>query len=401
LNNKIVPTKRISAIFLAIVLMVGTITAIFPSFIITGPAQAQLYYGMDSYNDRKSYGMDKDRKFYGEDSYGHEYPDNNFYNSYESDYRMDNYRKSYETNSYEPTTSYGMDDNNYQKTYGNDNGFYESQYQPSYKPDYKPKYPSYDGKDNRDKSKDSKSVDINKFNCINTNININGNNTGDISLGNKGQGYLGVSSSSDGYGGEGYSKQGKGFTCIINNNNNNTNISDGGGNQTVPGNQTIPPEPTTGNLTVTKTLACDLGPIICDSPANDPFITVTGNNPIPSSFRGSDTPVVVSLGPGSYDVDESLFNEGLQDCTSRGFQGGIQGLAIGTLICTNFSPDCSGDISAGEELSCDIANTFINTTNTAIDTNSAEQIGRLSITEDSSALEKITKLKQQWLELLP
>jgi hypothetical protein len=109
---------------------------------------------------------------------------------------------------------------------------------PSYQPDYKPIYPSYE-KDNRDKSKDSsKSVSINKIKCINNNININGVNSGDINIGNKGgvaaaEGYSGSGANS--YGGEGYydghSKKDKGFECIINNNNTNINLV-GGGNQT-------------------------------------------------------------------------------------------------------------------------------------------------------------------------
>ena len=96
------------------------------------------------------------------------------------------------------------------------------------------------GKDRDDKSKkDSKNVSINKLKCINTNININGENTGDINVGNKGQGYLGTySSDGSGYGNEryydyGYNKDKKdnGFDCIINNNNTNINLV-GGGNQT-------------------------------------------------------------------------------------------------------------------------------------------------------------------------
>jgi hypothetical protein len=178
--NKIVSTKRTSAIFIAIVLVLGTFALSSQSFNIGVNAQAQPYYGMDRYDDMKSYGMD--------DSYG------------PTDYGMDNDRKSY------------------------DNSYYKSQYS------------SYD-KHDRDKSKkdSKKSVSINKFNCINTNLNINGNNTGDINVGNKGQGYLGVSSSSGGYGDDdGYSKQGKGFDCVINNNNTNTNIVTVGGDERDP-----------------------------------------------------------------------------------------------------------------------------------------------------------------------
>ena len=58
MNNKIVLTKTTSAIFLAIVLVTGTIAAISPSsFIIKGVnAQGDPYYGMDK--DKKSYGTD-------------------------------------------------------------------------------------------------------------------------------------------------------------------------------------------------------------------------------------------------------------------------------------------------------------------------------------------------------
>ena len=199
-------TKITSAVFLSVVLIAGTIALSFPSFMIG--VQAQSYYGMDD--------------GYGSSDYGND----NRYNSYEQDYERDNGRKSYDNS-------------------------YKSQYQ-FYKPDYKPKYSSYDGKDDRrDKSQDSsKSVSINKLNCINTNININGNNTGNINLGNKGQlvpataeeeGYLSASLFGSEYSDEtnnGHKKKSKGFDCTINNNNTNINIV-GAGNQTTP-----EPEPT-------------------------------------------------------------------------------------------------------------------------------------------------------------
>jgi hypothetical protein len=214
---------------------------------MVGAAQAQLYYDGDGVIDNRhdSYGPTPE--------YPSKYTDRNSYEPtvkdyYENDNSYDN-KKSYETNSYEPTTIYGMNDKKYnsygysdygkdnndrksydKKPYGNDNSYDKSQYQPSYKPDYKPQYPSY----GKDKSKDSSSISLNKINCINNNVNINGNNTGDISVGNKGaaEGYLGASSSGgSGYGVGGYDgyKQGKGFDCIINNNNTNTNVVSGGG----------------------------------------------------------------------------------------------------------------------------------------------------------------------------
>ena len=119
--------KTTSAIFLAIVLIVGTFAVISPSFMIG--AHAQQYYGMDQrYN-----------------SYQPEYGTDNKYNSYEQDYGKDN-----KYNSYEPEygTDYGMDSYD-KKPYGKDNSY--------------------------DKSKDSSSsVTVKKIKCNNINANLNG-----------------------------------------------------------------------------------------------------------------------------------------------------------------------------------------------------------------------------------
>ena len=87
-NSKIVYTKITTAIILAFILIAGTFAVISPPFITGANAQAQPYYGYNNYGSP-------------------EYPDNR-----------------------------------YQKSYGNDNSYYETQYS-SYKPDYKPKYLSY------------------------------------------------------------------------------------------------------------------------------------------------------------------------------------------------------------------------------------------------------------------
>ena len=96
--------------------------------------------------------------------------------------------------------SYEMD-NNYNKLYKKDN--------------YNNKYYKY-------QKDDSKSFDPNKIKCINTNLNINGVNSGDVNVGNKGQ--VEQLASSFGYGerdSDGYNKKNKDFNCIIDNNNNN------------------------------------------------------------------------------------------------------------------------------------------------------------------------------------
>ncbi|HSF49596.1 MAG TPA: hypothetical protein VLA74_02445, partial [Nitrososphaeraceae archaeon] len=250
MNNKIVSLtkKRISAIFLATVLIAGTIALSFPSFMTIGTAQAQQYYEMD-----------------------------NDYNSYEPEY-------------------------------------------PSYKPDYKPQYPSY-GKDDRDKSNkdNSKSVSINKLKCINTNLNINGNNAGNISIGNKRQGYLGANS----YDGAGYydghnnNKQDKGFDCIINNNNTNTNIV-----------STIPTEPTTtATLTVKKQV------FGCYTPSGSVIMNcqeLQNNSP---AWLSCDDPTI-STTSFCQNLQENFFDIEVldeQDNKIQQFQGSQQGTTIQNL----------------------------------------------------------------------
>jgi hypothetical protein len=332
LNSKIILIKRTSAVFLAIVLIAGTITLSYPSFMIIGAAQDQPYYdgGMD-----------------------------NRYNSY---YEPEYTDKKY--SSYEP--NYGMDNNNYKKSYGYD----------TY---YKPQYPSYDGKDDRNKSTKDSSDIINKIKCTTNNINVNGDITGDVNLGNKDgiaeEGYLGAySSNGGGYGDEGYSKQDKGIDCTINNNNNNTNIVAGAGD----GNVTEP----TATLNVSKTISCEpfgtenLPPLICTlittgnptpsfqiSP--DEFnIAVSGNNPSPPQFDGSTTPVDVTLGAGNYQVTETAKASVNQTIDAIEMNHGV---TINGPTAT-FSGDCtppfqgslsaSGAIAGGELQTCNVDNEF-------------------------------------------
>ena len=402
--NKILSIKS-NAIFLAAILVVGTYAAISPSFIIGVNAQYEPQYGMDT--EYNSY----------EPQYTPEYKDKNHYNNYGPDYPP-KYTDDRKYNSYK-TQYYGMD-NNDRKSIGNDNGYEngydKSQYLPSYKSDYKPAYPLNE-KDNREKSKDS--ISINKVNCVNNNVNINGNNTGDINLGNKGQGYLGAGSSNGGgYGGEGYYdgqnyKKDKGFECIINNNNNNTNDVAGGGNQTIPPG---PPQPTTATLTVTKLVTCE---DFRSSPENGPTceellatitedqfnIAVTNGNVNPSEFTGSETGQIVTLDAGNYRVTETPDDSIETDKMNLG--GNIFGPDP---LLTSFTGDClhfittflaTGSIAAGESETCNIINKFqiLDEGLTAIDSSIIAQG-----TGDSprlTALEKIEKLKTQWLELLP
>ena len=72
--NKIVSTKRTSAIFLAIVLVTGTIAAISPSFITVEKAHAEILdFVMDMFESKDS-------------SYSGEYQSNNNNDYYKSKY---------------------------------------------------------------------------------------------------------------------------------------------------------------------------------------------------------------------------------------------------------------------------------------------------------------------------
>jgi hypothetical protein len=101
------------------------------------------------------------------------------------------------------------------------------------------------------------------------------------------------------------------------------------------------PTPEPAKLIVTKIVVCnDPGFCLLTTP-NFFTIRVTGNNPDPSSFPGSGTGTTVTLGPGSYSVTEDPF----------------QTFPPLTLTPT-FSPECSGNIAAGETKNCVVTNTF-------------------------------------------
>ena len=117
MNNKKVLTKKNSAIFLAIVLVTGTIALAFPSFMI-GAAQASSdrekdHDKYDNDEDKKSHGKDRDRddksRDHTDDNNGYDYESTKYseyidkrYNSYDSEYGMDNdYKDRYGKDSYE------------------------------------------------------------------------------------------------------------------------------------------------------------------------------------------------------------------------------------------------------------------------------------------------------------
>ena len=192
--NKIVSTKTTSAIFLAIVLVTGTIALSIPSFMI-GAAQASSDREKD-HDNKKSYGKDRDDKSRDHDKYDDK-----------KSYGKDNYESQY--------SSYEKDNNNY--------------------------------KSKKDSS--SSSVSIKKVKCNNINVNLNGL---DVNIGaSNGNSSIAEAQASEEDEGEtitssfendernnnGYNQNDKDFKFVCINNNNNTVVSV---NETTP-----EPEPLT------------------------------------------------------------------------------------------------------------------------------------------------------------
>jgi hypothetical protein len=119
-------TTQVSAVFLAAVLVAGTIALSFPSFMVG--AQAAPYYGMEKK-----------------------------YDSYESDYGSDYGKDSYDKRSY-GNDDYGQDSYD-KRSYGNDDYGQDSYDKRSY--------------DKNDRKKSSDSVSIKKIKCNNINLNLN------------------------------------------------------------------------------------------------------------------------------------------------------------------------------------------------------------------------------------
>jgi len=206
LNNKILSIKITSSIFLAIVLVAGTIALSYPSFMI-GAAQASSDREKDHDNDdkKKSHGKDRDRDDKSRD-----------HDKYDD-------KKSYEKDSYES------------------------------------QYSSYEKDNNSYKSKDgSSSVSIKKVKCNNINVNLNGLDvnvgipngngpvTGPIAVAQEAEDNedetITASSFEDGERkNNGYKQNDKDFKFVCINNNNNTVIEEEPISSVPP----TPPEPLT------------------------------------------------------------------------------------------------------------------------------------------------------------
>jgi hypothetical protein len=145
-------------------------------------------------------------------------------------------------------------------------------------------------------------------------------------------------------------------------------------------------------------------------------IVVTGNEPVPDEFAGSNQPVVVTLGAGDYEVTEEVPNvpipAGVSITRTTTFAGDCTDVEPGNALSTV----AAGTIEAGQSQTCAITNRYDATTLPGGGlTTSNINIGDIAPSFSSpptiaqgvensaglTSLEKVEKLKQQWLELLP
>jgi hypothetical protein len=136
----------------------------------------------------------------------------------------------------------------------------------------------------------------------------------------------------------------------------------------------IPPEET-ATLLVTKTVACVdniNNPMVQQATPTFPcsdvtanideslfIIDVTDTNPIPSQFPGSEVGTSVTLGPGTYTVEETpnvAAIEALIDDIEQ--QDGFQIIGPVATFSGDCAPNGQGTIAAGDSETCEIENTF-------------------------------------------
>src|SRR5215212_5361853 len=103
-----------------------------------------------------------------------------------------------------------------------------------------------------------------------------------------------------------------------------------------------PPPVTTGKINIITKVNNEGGG---DKKPSDFTITVSGNNPTPSSFTGSSSGTTVTVNEGAYNVKEE---EGLY----------ISPDYVPGRYTPSYSSECAGTIQAGETLSCTISNKY-------------------------------------------
>jgi len=210
-----------------------------------------------------------------------------------------------------------------------------------------------------------KSVNIQKINCVNSNINVNGIDITQIPQDSNALEATG----NDATAAEAANTQqnGNGLADRINVERNLVNVC-ANVNSNDQTKVEPPEEELLATLSVSKTIDCTPGDtnsasaqacarLEVEITPNEYNILVSGNNPNPSSFDGSSVPVIVTLDPGNYLVSETA------DATVQITIDDIAGsFNVEITNAAAFSGDCdnggAGTIAAGESQTCNIANTF-------------------------------------------
>jgi hypothetical protein len=133
------------------------------------------------------------------------------------------------------------------------------------------------------------------------------------------------------------------------------------------------PEPEDAQLSVTKTVTCVSISGIPDDDAvcnwalaespnsiepSDFQIMVAGNNPVPSSFAGSENPEAVSIGPGDYTISETRPDTSVlqQELNTQVVNFGDSFFVSGDCVLNQAGDTATGTIAAGQSQECNIIN---------------------------------------------
>ena len=222
----------------------------------------------------------------------------------------------------------------------------------------------YDNNNNNHKTKKISDVNIQKINCVNSNINVNGI---DITQIPEGPNDLTTAETRNEDGAAANTQNGNGLGDRINFDKNLVNVCvNANDNEQKVG----PPETT---LSVKKTIKCtpnagdEVSVEACQRITTEILpeyftIFVTGNDANPDNFVGSTVPQIVNLDPGDYEVSETRDESQVDRIRAQIEQ------EVGILLdgpAPQYSGDCRqsgstgiGTIEEGESQVCILANAF-------------------------------------------
>ena len=229
----------------------------------------------------------------------------------------------------------------------------------------------------KDNKKVDKKISVQSLKCNNINVNVNGL-TLDVFPPFLGGGEVadGETDANSFAGNNGDGSQINDFRFVCINNNNNTVIE---AEEPIP---PVPPVDETATLNVTKTVACvedttsnglsaqqveprdPCDAIEEDIPENLFLIDVTDTTPTPPQFAGSTAGTLVTLGAGTYTVEETPsatirdLLDAIEDETSTEITGPFASFTGNCVIDPLVEFGATGNIAGGASETCNIVNTF-------------------------------------------